>query len=230
MSPLGVRMGVFMAAVLVTGCATHRPQTLSDLLIRTDKSPSASHQNKQASKPDPALQAALDKEMAKVRELAAQPRPPRTDVAPTIEQNDSDLASAREALAEAPTAANHRRVAEQYARLHVLDAAYDHYTAAIQLEPKDASSYDGRARVRRDWGVPQLGLSDVYHAIYFAPASPVPRNTLGTLLLKMGLVEEARTSFKRALDLDPEASYARENLCRLAPDPAAPPTICRTDR
>jgi tetratricopeptide (TPR) repeat protein len=94
--------------------------------------------------------------------------------------------------------------------------AYDQYTAALRLNSKDAWTYDGRARVWRDWGFAGLGLSDAYHAVYLAPTSPVPQNTLGTLFLKIGLVDEARAAFARALALDPNASYALENLCRLA--------------
>src|SRR5262249_39916966 len=139
-------------------------------------------------------------------------RPSRSEP-PTVERGDRELAAARAVLAVDPTPANHRRVAEAYVRLRVLDAAYDHFRAAVRLAPSDAAAYDGLARVWRDWGLPHLGLSDAYHAIYYAPSSAVPLNTLGTLLLKMGQLDAARSSFEKALAFDGRAAYVLNNLC-----------------
>src|SRR4029079_6395002 len=106
-----------------------------------------------------------------------------------LEDFDPELTAARKLLASNGTANHYRRVAEAYARLRVFDAAYDHFSAALRLDAKDAAAYDGRARVWRDWGLPGRGLSDAYRAVYLAPNSPVPRNTLGTLFVRLGLVE-----------------------------------------
>jgi len=177
-----------MAALVLGGCATHRPPAGADPV-------------------------ALETYIEQVRQASLAARPARPNAAATLERTDSELAAARLALAFAPTPANHRRVAIAYARLGVGDTAYDNFMAAIRLDPHDAGSFDGLARVWRDWGFPQRGLTDVYRAIYFAPDAAGPRNTLGTLLLRMGLYGAARAAFERTLLLDPGAPYALNNLC-----------------
>src|SRR6476660_3279783 len=124
MVPLGGRVGIFVAAVLMSGCATHRPQTIAERFVHHDPARTAGTPTADEAKQDAALQASLDRQMAKVRELIAAPRPPRAQDAVNIEQSDAGLAAARAALAAAPSAEHHRGVAEAYARLHVLDAAY----------------------------------------------------------------------------------------------------------
>ena len=74
-------------------------------------------------------------------------------------------------------------------------------------------SLDGLARIWRDWGYPRLGLSDAVRAITCAPDSAVLSNTLGTLLLKMGRLADARLAFEQALSHDSRAAYALNNLC-----------------
>lgn len=139
--------------------------------------------------------------------------PPSTTRAARIEDTDAALREARLRLEVAPTGSNHRTLADLYASHGIFDAAYDHFTAALALNPRDSGAYDGRARVWRDWGQPALGMNDVHRAIYYAPTSAAPLNTLGTLLLRLGLVADARRAFADALDTDPAASYALNNLC-----------------
>ena len=69
------------------------------------------------------------------------------------------------------------------------------------------------ARLWRDAGFPQLGLADAHRAVYFAPASPEARNTLGTILQALGHRQLARQEYERALKMNPKASYALNNLC-----------------
>jgi tetratricopeptide (TPR) repeat protein len=208
-----------VAAAIVSGCATHRPQTIAERFVHHDASAAGTvnaggldRTVPQSAEQDASLAVVMDK----VRALVAAPRPPRANEAATLEGSNAELSAARVALVIAPNARNHRQVAEAYVRLGVLDAAYDHYTAAVRLARNDATSYDGRARIWRDWGFPHLGLTDAYRAIHYAPGSPVPQNTLGTLLLKMGQPADARTAFERALVLDPHAAYALNNLCLAA--------------
>ena len=185
-----MRLGVcLIAAAVLGGCASHR-------VPRADES---------------TLQ--LDTMIEKVRQLSVAARPPRTNEAATFERRDVRLAAARALVTIAPTAEHHRAVAGEYVRLGILDLAYNHFAAALHLDPHDAAAYDGRARVWRDWGYPHLGLSDVYRAIFYAPQSPAPRNTLGTLLLNMKLNAQAREAFEQTLARDPGAAYALNNLC-----------------
>jgi Flp pilus assembly protein TadD len=159
----------------------------------------------------------LDTYLAKVRHLSATAKPVRKQtLLPTIEQRDPALSMALLQLAVYQTAAANRRVAERYRQLGVLDAAHRHYQQAIVLDGEDAAAWDGMARIWRDWGFPHLGVPDAHRAAYFAPDSPGPQNTLGTLFQAMGRTSEAREAYRRAVALDPAAAYALSNLCYLS--------------
>lgn len=129
-----------------------------------------------------------------------------------LEKSDPAL---RQLLAAttAGTPAAFRRVAAEYARRGIVDMAHQYLDYAREIDPDDPATLDAAARVWRDSGFPQFGLTDAYRAVYFAPASPVARNTLGTLLQAMGHLDEARTEYERAVALDPRATYALNNLC-----------------
>jgi tetratricopeptide (TPR) repeat protein len=143
----------------------------------------------------------------------ATPGPPPLPAPATVEQRDQGLSDTLAALAQQPTVESHLAAATEYRRLGVLDKAYDHLTAAIGLAPHDGALFDARARVWRDWGLPQFALGDAARAVYFAPSSPASENTLGTVLVALGNLDEAAASFRAALALDPHAAYAMNNLC-----------------
>lgn len=132
-----------------------------------------------------------------------------------LEATDRPLMTTLAELANNPSAESHRRVAQEYVRLHVLDLAHEHFTEAVLLDPADATSYDALARIWRDWGVPQLGLGDAYRAVHYAPQSAEAANTLGTLLQAVRQMDAARHWYMRALMLEPRAWYAVNNLCYL---------------
>jgi tetratricopeptide (TPR) repeat protein len=178
-----------LTAALFSGCAAHRSAAVADRL------------------------SALETFIEKTRQESMAARPPRANAAVSLEQRDPELAAARALVALEPSAAHHRRVAVAYARLGVNDSAYNEFKAALRLDPRDASAFDGLARVWRDWGFPHLGLSDAYHALFYAPDSAGAHNTLGTLLLDMRQTDAARAEFERALALDPTAGFALNNLC-----------------
>ena len=115
-----------------------------------------------------------------------------------------------------PTPAKHRRIAERYRELGILDFAYDHFHRAAQLDRSDAAAYEGLARIWRDWGMPALGLADALRAVHYAPSSPGVHNTLGTLLAALGQRTEARRAYEQAVALDAGAAYALNNLCYLS--------------
>ncbi len=133
----------------------------------------------------------------------------------TVESTDPELLAALLAASAMPTAAHHRRVAEQYRRLGINDAAHEHLSRAVLLDPTDAAAFDARARLWRDWGLPEFGLGDAYRATHHAPASATAHNTLGTLLYRLRWHQQARAAFARAVALDAGATFARSNLCRL---------------
>ena len=195
------------AALIVCGltsCASRRASGLTDRLI-VQGEPALNIPGPPAPG-RPTLDPALRKQL---RDAV----PPARDPVPTIERLDAGLAEASAALQAQPTAEHHWRVAEAYRRLHVLDAAYDHFSDALRLDPKAAAAFDGRARVWRDSGFPQAGLADAYRAIAHAPSSAIPYNTLGTLYWSLGDTHAARLAFEQALAHDPAAVYAVRNLC-----------------
>jgi Flp pilus assembly protein TadD len=159
------------------------------------------------------------------RAAAAQPQVPgpvpqapapataRGASAQTLEATRPTLGNIARRQATSPTAENERRLGDEYVRQGILDAAYDHFEAALRLDPHDAHSQEGIARIWRDWGFPHRGLSSAYRAVYWAPESASAHNTLGTLLLNLGFVDGAHDRFERARQLDPEAAYPLNNLC-----------------
>jgi len=154
----------------------------------------------------------LEEFMDVVRAKSERARP-STERARTIEGFDQTLAKALQTLTVEPSAASHRAVASNYVRLGILDVAHEHFSAAVALDPRDAASLDGLARIWRDWGFPHLALPDAYRALHYAPDSPSVHNTLGTVLQALGRRAEARAHFEKALALDVTAAYALSNLC-----------------
>lgn len=144
----------------------------------------------------------------------APPREKRPDIL-TLETRNKALAEARLRHSLAPTLENERHLAEEYANAGVPDAAFDHFQAALGLDPHDAPSFDGLARIWRDWGFADRALPHAYRAVYWAPESAAVQNTLGTVLLRLGLFEPARERFEQARALDPGAAYSANNLCYL---------------
>ena len=147
---------------------------------------------------------------ALARRAAAAPEQLRS-----IEGTDVALRNALAALGQLESAAAHVAVAQQYWRLHVYDAVYDHYTDALRLDPKNVTALDGRARVWRQWHMTEPALSDAHRARYFGPERPDVLNTLGTILEQAGQCGAARDAYASALKLDPSAGWAKDNLVRL---------------
>lgn len=139
----------------------------------------------------------------------------RADIA-ALEANDPALAGALAELREQPSAATHRRVAAELVRLDVLDQAYDHLTAAIARNSRDAAAFEARARIWRQWQMPDRAFDDARRALQLAPRSPEVHNTMGTIFFALGKPGEAVREFTAALTIDPAAAYAANNLCYLS--------------
>jgi len=140
-------------------------------------------------------------------------KPKLSEDVQTLEDHNKALGAARMLAEASPTVENQRKLAEQYVKAGVLDAAMDHFDAALKLDPHDVPSLDGSARIWREWGYADLALPQAYKAVNQAPDSPVVHNTLGTLLLKLGHLEAAREQFEEARTLAPSAAYPVNNLC-----------------
>jgi Flp pilus assembly protein TadD len=200
------QLRVVLCAVLsvtLAGCALHRtgrvaPTSMGDLEggLGMGAAPGES----------------LESFMSKVRQRASEARPERTPAA-TIEGQDPGLKAALAASIVRPEPESYRAVAREYSRLRIVDRAHDYLYKALAQDRRDWATYDALARVWRDSGSPNLALSDAHRAVYYAPTSPVARNTLGTILQALGLKKGAREQYEHALHLDPTASYALNNLC-----------------
>jgi Flp pilus assembly protein TadD len=195
------RTVICIAAICATtGCASRsRPSIKS-------RSPEIQAQG------SPAEASSLEDFMSKVRARSVTARP-LTHRELTVEGNDVALTAALITVKARPSAANHRKVAAQYLRHGIKDVAHEHFAAALKLDSRDAASWDGLARIWRDWGFSNLALPDATRAVYFAPSSPVVHNTLGTILQALGRRAEARAEYEKALALDATAVYALTNLC-----------------
>jgi tetratricopeptide (TPR) repeat protein len=188
-------IAMVIAGLFVMGCAAHRVKT-ADGATSNDW---------------------LSEYMSKVRVLQSEARPaPATPPAMTVEASDPSLATALGGVNATPTAAAHIEAAVELRRLGILDQAYSHLSEAIALDARNATAYDLRARIWRDWGFPTLGYGDAYQAVKLAPRSAAAANTLGTLFQAADNPLAARIWYEKALSLEPAAAYAVNNLCYVA--------------
>jgi Flp pilus assembly protein TadD len=191
-----------LVSMAVTGCASRQ------LAQQPGRVPAAAALATAAAVPADSLEAY----MGKVRQLSIANRPNRPALQ-TLEGADPRLSTAIALAIVAPSAEAYRRVADEYRRVQVFDKAHEYLNRARLLDARDGATYDAMARLWRDAGFPQLALSDAHRAVYFAPSSPIARNTLGTVLQALGKRELARQQYEQALRLDAQAAYALNNLC-----------------
>lgn len=151
-----------------------------------------------------------------VREAEAGRTSLRPAQPPMIEGRDERLRTALALLSRSRSEAAHLRVAAEYVRVGVLDVAYDHFSEAVRLNPRSARALDGRARLLRDAGLLGPALVDANRARYFEPASAESRNTLGTILERLGQCREAVAAYHEAMKLSQGADWATANARRLS--------------
>jgi tetratricopeptide (TPR) repeat protein len=134
----------------------------------------------------------------------------------SIEETDPALKLALAALAQRRSAAAHVAVAGHYRRLGVSDMAYEHFSEALAVEPRSTVALDGRARLLRDVGLMAMALADANRARFVAPESATVRNTLGTILERLGQCREALAAYREAARLSQGAEWASVNVARLS--------------
>jgi tetratricopeptide (TPR) repeat protein len=197
-------------AMMLGACAATVRPGMASLLIKRGE-PSVSYDDPDQKKP-----AAAVSDTSAAEALPQQPWRERLEPGTTVESTDKALGDALRSLKGADNAGNQMRVAAEYRRLRILDQAYEHATRALDEDDRLAAAYEQRAQIWREWGFPQLGLTDAHRAVFMAPRSPSAHNTLGTLLQSVGALDGARRHYLRVLDLDPDAAYAWSNLCYLS--------------
>ena len=134
----------------------------------------------------------------------------------TLEASSPALQQALAALAASATSAHYLDVATAYVNAGVRDRAYDYITEGLRHDKTSVALHDALARLWRDWGFPERGLSAATAAVYYGPESPEARNTLGTVLWDLGQRDQAWQAFSGAVALDRGAWYAWGNLCKVA--------------
>lgn len=193
-----------LISTFVAGCAAHRPATVST----TKPTPAA----EAATSGAPPPRESLEDFMAKVRKLSTEARP-TGQAAATVEAGNPALSAAAAVATFAPSPTTLRAAAEEYRRAGIFDKALGFLTRALALNPKDAATLDLIARLWRDSGLPEVGITDAHRAVFYAPDNPIVHNTLGTIFQALGRRALARGEYERALQLDGAASYALNNLC-----------------
>jgi Flp pilus assembly protein TadD len=193
-------------SLVIAGCGVRAAGSLELPQQPSDKTPSVPRGDVPAS-------ASLAEFIAKARALAAEARPPARAALAHAEAIYPRLAAALAAASARPSPETLRQVAEEYRRLRIADRAHHYLQQALRLDPHDAATYDALARLWRDGGLSGLALADAHRAVYYAPASAIAHNTLGTVFQALGRRKEARTQYERAVQLDPSAAYALNNLC-----------------
>ena len=203
LQPVALALGT----LVLSGCAAgHGGSSLAGRFVRPG-TPAMDYGGPRLAQAD-----SLSDHMTQVRHLSARPARQGT-FGPTVENSDRQLAAALLFETIQPTAESHRRVAQEYRRLGLLDSAYKRLNRAVQKEPRNAAIHEDLARVWRDWGLPDQGLGAAYRAVHLDRGSASAQNTLGTILDALGRFQEARRLYERAIELDPTAAWAFNNLC-----------------
>jgi tetratricopeptide (TPR) repeat protein len=134
-------------------------------------------------------------------------------VGTSLENFDATLQAAIGRVIIAPTIEHHLGASRAYRQQGIMDHALDYLNRSLAVNGPSAIVYDERARLWRDWGYAAEGLADAYRAVYLAPESPAFRNTLGTVLYRIGQADDALDQFEQVVRLEPNAWYALANLC-----------------
>ena len=103
--------------------------------------------------------------------------------------------------------------------------AIDEYTKAIEIDPKNAYNFNGRAWVYFKAGQAAKGLPDAERALELKPNEPDFLGTRGNIFEALGRRDEAIADLRRALSInpeDPDLQPSRDALKRLEGSPTAP--------
>jgi tetratricopeptide (TPR) repeat protein len=203
------RTAVMVLLVAASGCAAREGKFASRFVKPGE--PTATYDDPNVPAPQPP---ALSDYVRKVRALQSK-AVSKNSLLPTIESSNPDLSRALLLLSMHESSENHRLAAAAYRKAGVLDFAYRHFHRASLMEPCDAVSYDGMARLWRDWGMPDLALSEVHRAVNCSKKSAEIYNTLGTVLESLGQQAAAERAYQTAVALNPHATFALNNLCYL---------------
>ena len=203
------RTALMVVLVAASGCAAREGKFASRFVKPGE--PTATYDDPNVPAPQPP---ALSDYVRKVRALQSK-AVPKNSLLPTIESSNPDLSRALLLLSMYESSENHRLAAAAYRKAGVLDFAYRHFQRASLMEPCDAVSHDGMARLWRDWGMSDLRVERGPPRDELQQEVGGNYNTLGTVLESLGQQAAAERAYQTALALNPRAIFALNNLCYL---------------
>ena len=201
--------GAVVALVAASGCAVRGPRFASRFV--TPGEPSVTLRRSGAPKPPPAPP--LSDYMRKIRRRCSRSARPKNSFLPTIESTEPGLSQRLLVARVQPGAETHRPVAHAYRRARRARLRVTHFQRAAALSTCDAPSYDGMARLWRDWGMPDLALSDAYHALRLQSQLGGGPQHAGHDFESLGRRQAAKSAYEKAVALNPRAAFACNNLC-----------------
>jgi Flp pilus assembly protein TadD len=196
---------VVIGATVLTGCATGHARSLASRFVK----PGVPTTN--LGGPVPASGHVPAREIDDARRRAKA----KASWGVRMENTDPDLAAALLLEVMLPSAEHQLGVAREYRRLGILDAAYGRATQAIKTEPHLGEAHEMLAQIWRDWQMPERALGPAYRATYFDARSASARNTLGTILERLGRLDAARRAYEAAAERAPAAAWPLNNICHL---------------
>jgi Flp pilus assembly protein TadD len=202
------RWVLVVAIVAAGGCASGGTPTLAQKFVRQGV-PSVDMGGPKPKTPSRSERASSPLEHASVTTVSSRV----SSSASSLENVYPELRDAMWQLRLAPTPAHYMAVARVYRQLGITDTAHDYLARSLAVNGPDPKVLDAMARLWRDWGQPQEGLTYAHRAVYMAPGWAAGQNTLGTVLFALGQRTEARKRFEQAVSLEPDAPWALQNLC-----------------
>jgi hypothetical protein len=117
------------------------------------------------------------------------------------------------------SAADHYNRAASHLQKGELEPAIVELTKAIELDPKNAETYNARADTFLRVGKPMQGLPDVEKSLELRPDDPNTLDTRGHIFEALGRRVEAIADYRRALAKMPGLQESRDGLKRLGATP-----------
>ncbi len=167
-----------VAIVAAGGCASGGTPTLAQKFVRQGV-PSVDMGGPKPKTPSRSERASSPLEHASVTTVSSR----ISSSASSLENVYPELRDAMWQLRLAPTPAHYMAVARVYRRLGITDTAHDYLARSLAVNGPNPKVLDAMARLWRDWGQPQEGLTYAHRAVYMAPEWAAGQNTLGTVLL-----------------------------------------------
>lgn len=142
----------------------------------------------------------------------------QAEIAVEAEDYDGAIAAANQALEELEGEELGRALAAKgyaYYYLDKLDRSRDAFNAAVKSSPTLMTAIVGRAMTHEDLGYFTAALLDLDRAIQIDDQEAQPWAIRGSIYLRMGQVEEAKTDLTYAVESDPDDEASRLNLARI---------------